>query len=302
MPSRGHLRLHFVGIGPPRANVPESGFGGEAQFLKSVGETGKTAWIVLDRLSLEQARQQALAAVDGRGPARGILSPNIRTLRQTADAVLGQAPRIARPLTGLQKRQLILRLLTNAERAGRLPHFGRAHRLTRVAEQVDRAFTEIAHHAPRDEQGRLKWASPTVEPADRELAFLLHVYQQALEEHSLVDAEGRLAMATNLLRGNQPGPLAGFETVLASGFRVLTRLERGLLAAIGQHAKRLVVTLPWPRGRALPDVTQPPADDAASPWHAVHRMAFELAEEFGQVQTTVEDQPDAPPDANAQAN
>lgn len=198
----------------------------------------RVAILVPNSSLVQQARQQLAQSIATVGRSGGLLWPGVRTLRQTADAVLGHAPQPVRPLSSAQKHRVVLEVLERAERAGRLEHFGRIVQRDQLARVLAGSFAALGRQLGAghlDPQPQVGFAA---DAGERELSSLYRHYQQTLARDQLLDAEGRLALATRLLREGRLGPLAGVEEVWLSGIRQLSPLEvdfvRALAAAVGK--------------------------------------------------------------------
>ncbi|MEN1678756.1 MAG: PD-(D/E)XK nuclease family protein [Planctomycetota bacterium] len=193
----------------------------------------------------------------------------VATLRQTVDSVVAAAPGERRPLTGLAQVELIADLLTHFQQTGRLRHYRGTLPPRRLAAELAAAFRQIAQQAAA---GDAAWqAGPGA--VGRDIALLFRAYRAELTRAGSNDPETRIEQAIALL---QQQAAAGVRqgAVLVTGATRFTPLERRLVAALGEVAGRVVVTLPaW--------------EEPASPHAAmVQREAEALAAVFDCHETT----------------
>ena len=165
---------------------------GEEPYPAQHGVLGSRLWIAPNRAAIATTRQQILAT----SPA--VLAPGIRTLRQTADAVVSTSTRAARPLTTVMQRALITELTAAAEGRGSLGPLSalagtpgllnllstRFEQLRLLGEPIE-AVTEKLRRG----EGRVGAA----------IGRLYANYSRHLDRNGLADTAGRLTLATELL-------------------------------------------------------------------------------------------------------
>jgi len=271
------LVLHAPGADLGRIDLSDSAFKGATSAEQP---PQRTAWIVPSRHTVEQIRRRLLAR-----PAASVLHPEIRSVRQAATALLGQADVVARPLTPPQNYWLVRQLLDDAIQRRRLSHLVRIENRDRQTELVVRTFADLSQSLPPGEIRRAERLArkPTAASGDlgQELLSLYGMYRQELTRHQLMDDYSRFALAADLARGGQLGPFVQSQQVVVAGFDELRRMQREFLLSLGKW-RRLVVLLPWPVHLAPPELPKLKAPSALEDGPAEDRLAADHGNRQGE--------------------
>ncbi|MEN6459097.1 MAG: PD-(D/E)XK nuclease family protein [Thermoguttaceae bacterium] len=190
------------------------------------------------------------------GTLAGCFAPGVMTFAQYADSVL-RAGRVAlRPVNRLMKRELIRQMIAAQAAAGRLRYFQSIANTPGLVDLICEFIGELKRlEIWPDEFRRACERRGGLADKDRELVEIYGLYQQALQEHGLFDAEGRFWSARDLLRREdkqaataRPAvtcPLLLFpQYLVADGFTDFTRTQHEILDVLAARSEATFISLP----------------------------------------------------------
>lgn len=240
----------------------------------------RVVWLVQGSALVDEARRQLAAHIEvtnGAPEFGAMLWPGIRSLRQTAEAILGHAAAPVRPLSTALKHRVVLQVLDRAEHAGRLEHYGRIQQRDQLARVLASSFAALGRQLGTQHLDPQQRVGSTADAGERELSLLYRHYQQTLAKHQLLDAEGRLAFATRLLREGQLGPLSAAEQVCLCGIRSLNPLEGEFVQALGTAVGKATLFLPALDSAAESNDSDREEVNVASPVRVLQRLVAQLS-------------------------
>jgi ATP-dependent helicase/DNAse subunit B len=216
---------------------------------------GSALWLAPTWHAAAEVRDQLL---DGMLP--GCFRPGVMTFGNFAETVLHAAELPIRPMTRLMKRELVRQIIFEQSSRGRLGHFQSIAKTAGLVDLVCEFISELKRLEIWPDDFRQACQARGLADKDVELSEVYDVYQNALREHGLFDAEGRFWSARDVLaRGEGEGlgtsvpseavPAAArrftFPSVIvADGFTDFTRTQHEILAILAGRAEELFVTLP----------------------------------------------------------
>lgn len=245
------------GLGPLTLDVGPSGSGKTtaalaeyAALLRRRGGTGAPApawgrrravWIAPTRATAQDVRD-ALATQAG-----AVLDPGVTTFSGIAAEVLRDAGVLVIPITSLQRRRLLGRLIAEAAEAGELQFYGPVAGSPGLISIVDEQLADLQARALSPAKVRQQ-AERQDDPRARDVALLFSAYHERLNAANaagatVVDAETLLSTAAAAL-GESPELAAGLELAVVDGFSDFTTVEQQLVIQLARRTQRLIVTLP----------------------------------------------------------
>jgi ATP-dependent helicase/DNAse subunit B len=181
---------------------------------------------------------------------RGCLSPNCFTFAQFAHALIQASPIPIRPLTALEKRQLIRRLVEQALAADRFSYFRPIAHTEGLIDLVSELFSDLKRQEIWPEEFKRICNKLGNLPKDCELADLYERYQLILNQHQLYDEEGLFWSARDLLGQGHIAPFQAVSLVVVDGFADFTRTQHEILTLLHDRVREMFLSLPWDDGRA----------------------------------------------------
>lgn len=207
------------------------------------GPVGHTLWMAPTQRAADEIRWQLLNA----GALNGCFSPGIYTFGQFADSVLAQSEEALRPLGRLLKRQLIERVLAEANKAERLPHFGPIVETAGLVDLVAGLISDLKRQGIAAKRFVDLIEAVGSSPKNQELAGLYAEYERLLSNNLLYDAEERFLLAREMLRKGVLGPFANVKLAVVDGFTDFTHTQQEILQLLAERApalEQLLITLP----------------------------------------------------------
>ncbi len=174
-----------------------------ARYRAALGERppGAALWLAPTWRAASEVRERIL---DGSLP--GCFRPGVMTFENFAEAVLHAAELPIRPMTRLMKRELVRQILAEQSSRGRLGHFQSIANTTGLVDLVCEFISELKRLEIWPDEFRRACQARGLAEKDTELSEIYDVYQNALREHGLFDAEGRFWSARDVLaRGERRG-------------------------------------------------------------------------------------------------
>ena len=130
-------------------------------------------------------------------------APGVMTFQRFAESIVAHSPEPLRQLTPFMKRQLIGRLLSEANDAGRLKYFRPIADRVGLVDLCSQWISELKRLEIWPEHFEEACRRRGLEDKDRELHELYKTYQDCLKKHQLYDVEGRFWLrAINLEKVN----------------------------------------------------------------------------------------------------
>jgi ATP-dependent helicase/nuclease subunit B len=234
---------------------------------------GSVLWLAPTWRAASEVRERILD-----GTLAGCFQPGVMTFEKFAEAVLHAAELPIRPMTRLMKRELVRQIIFEQSSRGRLGHFQSIAKTTGLVDLVCEFISELKRLEIWPDEFRRACQARGLAEKDTELSEIYDVYQNALREHGLFDAEGRFwsardVLATEAQRGREgeretgrwkdeastkrqspglpvspspnltssPSPLS---LVVADGFTDFTRTQHEILEILARRAEEMFVTLP----------------------------------------------------------
>ena len=197
-------------------------------------------WLSPTRHAASDIRQRLIT-----GGLRGCFSPAVYTLEQFAEMILAMADDSPQFLGRSLKRQLIQRLITEANSERRLQYFAPIAETAGLVELVADFISDLKRHEIT--VARYSELAETMSSGEknRELAGLYEKYQGLLDEHQWFDAEQRFQLAADwLLRqpSTEWGELANLRLVVIDGFTDFTAAQYRLIDALVKQVDKLRAT------------------------------------------------------------
>ncbi len=235
-----------VYLGPARSGKTHELVSRYRDVLRQRGQ--RSLWLAPNARTANAVRSRLLA--DG---LDACLSPGVVTFDQLTRSILAATRPRRRPLSRLQQRELLRRVVHTAAGAGRLSLFAAAADRAGFIDLLAEHVQELARRdiSPAD----YRKAGPPHGDA-RQYAELAHLYSEyiaQLTEHRLVDTDFAHGAARDALAAN-PEQFKDLQLVVVDGFTDFTRTQHDLLRLLAERGKELLVS--------LPDDGRP--DDAAS--------------------------------------
>jgi RecB family exonuclease len=215
---------------------------------------GARLWVAATPQSAGAARARLARTAPG-----SWLAPGVRSLRRTADALVGASSPDIHPLTAVPQRAIVAEVVQRSIAAARqreAPHpLEELGASPGLVDLLIRRFAEIAS-LERPEPviaGMLRAEGPVGDAIHR----LWRDYRQALDKHALLDADGRLERAATLWA--QSDARLGVLAIELDALR--TPLERRFAVGLADRADRVLLIAPGDRA----SVESALAADASAP-------------------------------------
>ena len=161
---------------------------------------GSALWLAPTWRAAAEVRERLLD-----GTLAGCFRPGVMTFGNFAEAVLHAAELPIRPMTRLMKRELVRQIIFEQSSRGRLGHFQSIAKTAGLVDLVCEFISELKRLEIWPDDFRRACAARGLADKDVELSEIYDVYQQALREHGLFDAEGRFWSARDVLAGRGRG-------------------------------------------------------------------------------------------------
>ena len=176
---------------------------------------GSVLWLAPTWRAADEIRQRLL---DETLP--GCFLPGVMTFEKYAEAVLHAAELPIRPMTRLMKRELVRQIISDQSSRGRLGHFQSIAKTAGLVDLVCEFISELKRLEIWPDEFRRACQARGLADKDTELSEIYDVYQNALREHGLFDAEGRFWSARDVLargEGREERGEGGLGTSVPSG-------------------------------------------------------------------------------------
>jgi ATP-dependent helicase/nuclease subunit B len=172
-------------------------------------------------------------------------APLLLTLQDFADAIVHANDPAARPISHLQRRLLLEKIISRLHEEGELSHFRRVIDTHGFAQTVFAFVAELKQNEIRPEQleEALTRAGVPAALKEQQCARIYQEYQAQLNHHHLYDLEGRLWHARDLLNRQLHQPFEHVRAVFVHGFTNFSRAQHDILEALGQWVEELWITL-----------------------------------------------------------
>ncbi len=187
------------------------------------------------------------------GTLVGCLGPNLLTFNQLATRVLAAAAPAMRPMSPLQTRVTLRRLIDEALADGRLDYFAPIAAAPGFLDLLVGFVRELKRLEIWPEE-LARAQGPRAPKKDRELCGLYQAYQDLLTTHQLYDAQGQFWVARQLLKEDHWEAFPAVRHVFVDGFTDFTRTEHDVLELLAARAESLTISLPWEEGGRRQDV------------------------------------------------
>jgi ATP-dependent helicase/DNAse subunit B len=210
---------------------------GTAPLLERCRAAGAALWLGPTRRAVEAVRE-ALAV----GPCPH--APRLFTFQDFAEEVVRANDPAARPLSEVQRRLLIEDIVAELHREKALSHFDRVADTRGFTLGVFDLFAELTRAEVLPE----RLADHATSPKGRQCAHLYGRYQQQLRRLRLLDVEGRIWYARDLLNRGQRRPFEDVRAVFVDGFTDFTRTQAEILLGLCEWVEELWLALPHEQG------------------------------------------------------
>ncbi len=185
---------------PPEAEKP-SDYSAHYRAALRQRPPGSALWLAPTWRAANEIRQRLLD-----GTLAGCFSPGVMTFEKFAEAVLHAAELPIRPMTRLMKRELVRQIIFEQSSRGRLGHFQSIAKTAGMVDLLCEFISELKRLEIWPDEFRSACQARGLADKDTELSEIYDVYQNALREHGLFDAEGRFWSARDVLaRGEGRG-------------------------------------------------------------------------------------------------
>jgi ATP-dependent helicase/DNAse subunit B len=199
---------------------------------------GSTLWLAPTWRSAQAVRGRLLD-----GSMRGCISPAVMTFDQFAEAVLQSSPEPIRPLTSLQKRLLVRRVIDEALAADALQYFRPVAETSGFLDLVCDFLRELKQREIWPDHLRQACQTRGMTRKDRDLLEIYEAYQRCLLDRHLYDTEGRFWSARQVLQAGQWRPADRLRLVVADGFADFTPPQHEIFEILAQKAEEILFTL-----------------------------------------------------------
>ncbi|MCA9230310.1 MAG: exodeoxyribonuclease V subunit gamma [Planctomycetales bacterium] len=198
------------------------------------GSTAGTLWIGPSAAAVNEVRERLLDSA-----AQAFLAPQIVTFARFAETVIAGGKQRIRPISRLQKRRILQRMVEIALAAGKLKHFTRVAKTPGFLAQVDETIAELKRQDlwPEDFEKHCH------QPRERDLAAIYDLYQRHINANDLYDAEGRFWAARTELREQAPAERPQYRLLVVDGFSDFTAAQFDILQLLGDRADELLISL-----------------------------------------------------------
>ncbi len=232
----------IVLVGPAQAGKKTllvSQFLSNLESTHETGSPGQRLWLVPNAASVDPLREALIAQHLRKCTQGALLDPGVQTFSSFADSLVKLGSRHIRPISILQKRFLLNRVLLQAEADEQISYFAPIAHTPGFLAQLDRWIA--------DKKRTDVWAEDFKQSAktkrDRELGLLYGEYQRLLAHGKLYDAEGRFWVAREILTELIASGTARFDHVVVSGFSDFTAAQYDILQLLADSARRFHVSL-----------------------------------------------------------
>ncbi len=200
-------------------------------------EIGRALWLTPTQHSASHLRENLLT-----DQLAGCFNPQIFTFAGFAERILRDCPERIEPLSVLQQRVLVRRIVENLLGENRLQHFGPVAGTAGFIDQMLGLISELKRGEIWPEH--FEEALHNDRPRDRELAAVYRDYQNHLHQRNLYDGEGRFWSARDQLTRGHWGAFAEISLVIVDGFTDFTRTQYEILQLLAERADHMLLTLP----------------------------------------------------------
>lgn len=242
-----------VFVGPARSGKTERLLTRYQEFLRgraASGICGHGLWLAPNRRYVSELRETL-----GCGPNGALLNPGMNTFAGFAEKVIAASARRIRPISKLQKRLVLRRVvdksltsgtITERQAVARTPGF--VARTPGFVEQLD----EWIAACKRQDEWAEDLCQLPMSRRGRELAELYGQYQQLLLRGDLYDAEGRFWAAREILQQDKKGLCHEYGLVVVDGFSDFTTAQLDILRLLAERSAEVLFSL-----AAEPETLQP---------------------------------------------
>ncbi len=226
-------------LGPARCGKTTQLLHQYRQILHS-GPPGSALWLAPTRRVVAQIQQRLFE-----GDLHAVFSPGVMTFDQFASGLLLAGDEVVDPLSPTKQRQLITRLIRDANRQELLEHFAPLAESPGLVDLVQEFITELKQqNISPDDLAEVLSKRDHQTAKDRELHLLYARYQEFLLGHDFFDAEGCYWAAQERLQNNQWEPFQDLAFVVADGFTAFSHSQLQMLGLLAAKAMSLTVSLP----------------------------------------------------------
>ena len=208
------------------------------------GRCGKGLWIGPSQRCIAELRE--LLVCDS---GSAFLAPGLFTFAGFAESVVAASARQIRPISRLQKRLLLSRVIRQGLVRNELPYFSSVARTAGFVAQLDEWIAECKRQDT--------WADDFRHVAEsrreQELAQLYGEYQKLLVGSELYDAEGRFWAAREILEEESGRSRYEYELVVVDGFSDFTSAQLDILKTLAVRSAEMLISL-----TADQDAIEPP--------------------------------------------
>ena len=169
----------------------------------------------------------------------GFLAPGVYTFAGFAEAIVAAGARRIRPISRLQKRMLLGRVVDRALSEGKLTYLAPVARTPGFIAQLDDWIAEWKRRDVWADDFRQRSESRR----DRELAQLYSHYQRILLQGDLYDAEGRFWAAREILQQHAGRPQHEYALVVIDGFNDFTTAQFDILRMLAERSAEVMISL-----------------------------------------------------------
>lgn len=204
-----------------------------------LAERRRTLWLAPTYAAAADVRQRLVERA-AEAPQAALVDPGVTTFAGFASEIVWDAGLRVRPVSAVQRRQLLQRVVNEAMSAGALRFFRRGGSTAGLVSQLADAIAKLKRRdvSPQAFRRQVGGAAPRL----RDFAELYRRYEERLRQAGAADAEGLLLAARDCLRAdNELG--ARLELVIVHGFTDFTAAQEQIVALLAGRARRVVATL-----------------------------------------------------------
>ncbi len=224
-------------VGPARSGKTGLLLKGYREFLRTLQWdqlAGEGLWLCPSHRSVAALRDTLVE-----GNTEGFLDPRLMTFAQFAETVVAKSARLVRPISRLQQRRILQRVVKRLLDEDKLRHFAPVAATPGFLLQVGQWIAELKRQDIWAEDFRKRVG----DPRDRDLSNIYGAYQRELQIGNLYDAEGRFWAAREVLQDQPAVGNQDFGLVVVDGFTDFTTAQFDILQILAQRSARLNISL-----------------------------------------------------------
>ncbi|HEX2474197.1 MAG TPA: PD-(D/E)XK nuclease family protein [Lacipirellulaceae bacterium] len=229
-----------VYLGPARSGKSSELLRQYADILRSdTLPQGRALWLAPTGRSVAQLRSQ-LVRLD----IDACLSPGVMTFGGLCRRILNSSQSRLRPIATVAEREIVRRCVHAVAKAGELEFFAEAATRDSFVDLVSDHIRELRRRGIDASLYARVGRKREYATQHQELAQLYERYEPLLTGHGLVDAEGLVWAACDIIQHEANVLPQQLELIVADGFSDFTAGQHELLRVLAQRSSQLLISLP----------------------------------------------------------